>query len=116
MSIIASLRVREEKNRSETLKFIGYICKFLFTVSILGLLWIIDSNSVYNMFYSIKDFIPLTLVETLGTWFINLFVISIMYGLTRIFVEFTLNALLWIFLIILLFIGAILVIYSKMTE
>ena len=116
MSVIASLRVREEKNRSETLKFIGYICKFLFTILILGLLWIIDSNSVYNMFYSIRNFIPLTLVETLGTWFINLFVISIMYGLTRIFVEFTLNILLWTFLIILLFIGAILVIYSKITE
>lgn len=116
MSVIASLRVKEEKNRSETLKFIGYICKFLFTILILGLLWIIDSNSVYSMFYSIKDFIPLTLVETFGTWFINLFVISIMYGLTRIFVEFTLNALLWTFLIILLFIWAILVIYSKISN
>lgn len=112
MSVIASLRVREE-NRQNTLKFIGYICKFLISVSILGLLWIIDSNSMYSMFYSIKDFIPLTLVETLGIWFINLFVISIMYGLTRIFVEFTLNALLWIFLIVILFILFILAIYSK---
>ena len=116
MGIIASLRVREEKNRSETLKFIGYICKFLFTISILGLLWIIDSNSVYSMFYSIRDFIPLTLVETLGTWFINLFVISIMYGLTRIFVEFTINVLLWAFLIVILFILFILAIYSKISN
>ena len=115
MSVIASLRVRED-NRQNTLKFIGYICKSLISVLILGLLWIVDSNSVCSMFYSIKDFIPLTLVETLGTWFINLFVISIMYGLTRIFVEFTINVLLWTFLIVILFILFILAIYSKISN
>lgn len=115
MSVIASLRLREE-NRQNTLKFIGYICKSFISVLILGLLWIVDSNSVYSMFYSIKDFIPLTLVETLGTWFINLFVISIMYGLTRIFVEFTINVLLWTFLIVILFILCILAIYSKISN
>lgn len=116
MSVIASLRVREEKNRQDTLKFIGYICKSLISILILGLLWIVDSNSVYSMFYSIKDFIPLTLVETFGIWFINLFVISIMYGLTRIFVEFVINILLLIFLSIILFVLFLLVIYSKLTN
>lgn len=39
MSVIASLRVREEEeNRSETLKFIVFVCKSLLTILALGIL------------------------------------------------------------------------------
>lgn len=116
MSIIASLRVKEEENRQDTLKFIMYICKSLLTVLILGILWLIDSSSVSLMFHTIKDFLPIALEETFGTCFINLFVISIMYGLTGIFAKFIISILILAFLLLLFLILIIVVIYAKITE
>lgn len=71
---------------------------------------------MYHILYAIKDFLPIALEETFGTCFINLFVISIMYGLTGIFIKFILSILILAFLLLLLLILIIVVIYAKITE
>lgn len=108
--------ILDDEDEKNALKFIWFICKFLLTILVLGILWLIDSNSLYHVFYAIRDFLPVTLKETFGTCFINLFVISIMYGLTRIFVEFMISTLIWGLLLLLLLILFIVVIYAKITN